>query len=76
MTAAFDFDKPPRAAVFLQGQRRSLSVDTTRRWVIYALYGFAMIAGAIVIGGASLITARGGRRAGRGPRRRLLRRRS
>jgi phospholipase C len=71
MTSAFDFTKPPRQAVFLQGQRRAPPVDTTRRWVIYALYGGAMVLGALVIGGASLLSAR--RRGGGGPRRRLLR---
>jgi phospholipase C len=55
---AFDFTKPPRQAVFLQGQRRPPAVDTTRRWVIYVLYGGAMALSALVIALAALSTRR------------------
>jgi phospholipase C len=65
LTNAFDFTKPPRTAVFLQGQRRPPPVDTTRRWVVYMLYGGAMILSALVIGTAAAVTARRRRGAGK-----------
>jgi phospholipase C len=73
LTSAFDFTKPPRTAVFLQGQRRSPVADTTRRWVIYVLYGGAMLLSGLVIGLTALSTARRRRRAGM-PGRRPFRR--
>jgi phospholipase C len=63
LTSAFDFTKPPRQAVFLQGQRRPPAVDSTKRWVIYVLYGGAMVLAGLVIGLAALSTARRRRRA-------------
>ncbi|MDX6645694.1 MAG: phospholipase, partial [Miltoncostaeaceae bacterium] len=71
LTSAFDFTKPPRMAVFLQGQRRPPPVDSTKRWVIYVLYGGAMVFAGLVIGLAALVTARRRRPPG-APGRRLF----
>jgi phospholipase C len=58
LMSAFDFTKGPRTAVFLPGQRRAPTVDTTRRWVIYVLYGGAMVLAGLFVGGAAVATRR------------------